>query len=201
MDFDATHKGQRGNRAKNVTRRPDDDEDETGQFLWERVKASVSPLPRRKPSGPAHKTAGPVKYQKAAPALRPRDFIDRPMVGRPSAQRVKRAKPPALPEDRSSHKKVRRGQIEAQARLDLHGKRHDEARAYLLRRLDEYAHEHIRCVLVITGRGIRDEGVLRTGLPNWMAEGVFRALVSGYAPAHTRHGGKGAWYIFLRKVL
>jgi DNA-nicking Smr family endonuclease len=179
-----------------VTHRPDDDDDETGQTLWERVKASISPLPRRKSSGPAHKTAGPVKYQKATPALRPRDFIDRLAPARP---RPKSIKPPAPPEDRSTQKKVRRGQVETQARIDLHGKRHDEARAYLLRRLEEHADEHIRCVLVITGRGIRDEGVLRTGLPNWMGERVFRALVSGYAPAHTRHGGKGAWYIFLRK--
>ncbi|MDQ7017721.1 MAG: Smr/MutS family protein [Robiginitomaculum sp.] len=181
-----------------MSRRPDDDEDETGQFLWEQVKASVSPLARRKPSGPAHKTAGPVRYQRAAPALRPRDFIDRPVMARP--RHTSAIKSPAPPEDRSSHKKVRRGQVQAQARIDLHGKRHDEARAYLLRRLEECAYEHIRCVLVITGRGIRDEGVLRTGLPNWMGEGVFRTLVSGYAPAHTRHGGKGAWYIFLRKT-
>jgi len=181
-----------------VTHRPDDDEDEAGQTLWERVKATISPLPQRKPSGPAHKTAGPVKRQKVTPALRPRDFIDRPAQARP--RRTPAIKPPAPPEDRSTHKKVRRGQVQAQARIDLHGKRHDEARAYLLRRLEEHADEHLRCVLVITGRGIRDEGVLRTGLPNWMVEGVFRALVSGYAPAHTRHGGKGAWYIFLRKT-
>ncbi|PHS25054.1 MAG: DNA mismatch repair protein MutS [Robiginitomaculum sp.] len=180
-----------------MTRPPQDDEDETGQILWERVKSTISPLPQRKPSGPAHKMAGPVKYQKAAPALRARDFIDRPAQARP--RRATAPKPPTPPEDRSTHKKVRRGQVEAQARIDLHGKRHDEARTYLLRRLEEHAHEHLRCVLVITGRGARDEGVLRTGLPNWMGEEVFRTLVSGYAPAHMRHGGKGAWYIFMRK--
>lgn len=170
---------------------PKDHDEEHG--LWRRVKDTVSPLKARKPDGPATKRTAPHRSSKSE--TRPIE----PRTARPKNAPVKQRR--ATSEDRSAHKKVRRGRIEAQAQIDLHGKTHDEARAYLLRRLEGHAGENIRTVLVITGRGMRDEGVLRTGLPIWMGEGCFRVLVSGYAPAHTRHGGKGAWYVFLRKTV
>ena len=73
-----------------------------------------------------------------------------------------------------------------------------------------------RTVLVITGKGAsaraledrrfepwdpegrRLPGVLKRAFPRWMGEGDFAAIVSGYAPAHARHGGSGAYYVMLR---
>jgi DNA-nicking Smr family endonuclease len=164
--------------------------------LWQRIKDTISPLDNRKPSGPDHKLFVPMVTPQKKPPKTRRNYKTRPLIPTTIALRQS---VPTPPENRAVHKKVRRGQIEAQASIDLHGKRYDEARAYLLRRLEDCAADRIRTVLVITGRGARDEGVLRTGLPNWISEAPFRALVSGYAPAHTRHGGKGAWYVFLRK--
>jgi DNA-nicking Smr family endonuclease len=174
------------------------DDEDPENALWQRIKNTILPLDNRKPSGPDHKLFVPmVTPQKKPPKVR-LDYRTRPLMPAP-ALISSRQSAPAPPENRAVHKKVRRGQIEAQASIDLHGKRYDEARAYLLLRLEDCAADRIRTVLVITGRGARDEGVLRTGLPNWISEAPFRALVSGYAPAHTRHGGKGAWYVFLRK--
>jgi DNA-nicking Smr family endonuclease len=42
-------------------------------------------------------------------------------------------------------------------------------------------------------------GVLRRSLPLWLAEPEFSVLVSGYASAHARHGGSGAFYVMLRQ--
>ncbi len=54
-------------------------------------------------------------------------------------------------------------------------------------------------MIVITGKGQRGEGVLRQGFLQWLELPEARALISGYAPAHAKHGGGGAWYVFLRR--
>jgi DNA-nicking Smr family endonuclease len=40
---------------------------------------------------------------------------------------------------------------------------------------------------------------LRRELPFWLEEGAFRIHVAAYQPAHPRHGGGGAFYVWLRR--
>ena len=42
-------------------------------------------------------------------------------------------------------------------------------------------------------------GVLKQMVPRWLNEKEFTALISGAGPAHRRHGGDGALYVYLRK--
>jgi DNA-nicking Smr family endonuclease len=99
----------------------------------------------------------------------------------------------------SGEKRVRRGRLEIDGRLDLHGLTQDEARAALSGFLERLSASGGRCGLVITGKGRSGgEGVLRRRLPEWLGEPGLARLVSGYAPAHARHGGDGAWYLFIR---
>ncbi len=73
-----------------------------------------------------------------------------------------------------------------------------------------------RLVLVITGKGASPfarhtlhgaehfhaperEGRLRRLLTEWLHEAEFRAHVSGFQPAHPKHGGGGAFYVKLRR--
>ncbi|MBX2854400.1 MAG: Smr/MutS family protein [Rhodobacteraceae bacterium] len=69
-----------------------------------------------------------------------------------------------------------------------------------------------RCVLVITGKGgrhrqqdehhIRDfeeVGVLKSITPEWLAAPPIGNVVVGVYPAHVKHGGAGALYVYLRK--
>ena len=118
--------------------------------------------------------------------------------------------------DRRTQQRLIRGQVEVDARIDLHGHSQAEARMALhgfLVRARERGH---RLVLVITGKGeapfarhtlhSRDvhhdpgrHGVLRRALPQWVNEAEFRDLVSGYQPAHPKHGGGGAFYVRLRR--
>ncbi len=166
---------------------------DAGQELWERVKGTVSPLKNKKGAKQTDQQTKTTieQTQQDRPPSSPRP---RAKPGRPAT-----LAPYAEPEDRSSHKTIRRGRVEAQARIDLHGKNQDEAKTHLLHRLERHYEDRLRTILVITGRGEKDQGVLRTSLPGWLKEGGFHAVVSGFAPAHTRHGGKGAWYVFLRK--
>ena len=119
--------------------------------------------------------------------------------------------------DRRTQQRLIRGQVEIDARIDLHGHSQAEARMALhgfLIRARERGH---RLVLVITGKGeapfarhtlhSRDvhhdpgrHGVLRRALPQWVNETEFRELVSGFQPAHPKHGGGGAFYVRLRRA-
>ena len=98
-------------------------------------------------------------------------------------------------------KKVRRGQIQIEYTIDLHDLTRDTAFAVLKRRL-LLAHEcRHRTVLIITGKGPNLKGVLRQNLPGWLTDPAIRGIISSTAPAHTKHGGTGAVYVFLKRRL
>jgi len=112
---------------------------------------------------------------------------------------------------------VRRGQVEVEARLDLHGMTTVHARHALLGFLQRCRTAGMRTVLVITGKGAGaralDErrhrpwdpeeralpGILRRSFTSWMRDPDMAQLVSGYAEAARRHGGSGAFYVMLRQ--
>jgi DNA-nicking Smr family endonuclease len=118
-----------------------------------------------------------------------------------AAEQRKPIKPPAtqgLP-NREGERKVRRGQMAITGTLDLHGHTQSSAEAALLGFLRQHQAARSACVLVITGKGKRGEGVLRQRFLQWLSRDDVRALVSSYAGAHQKHGGSGAFYVFLRK--
>ena len=42
-------------------------------------------------------------------------------------------------------------------------------------------------------------GVLRAMVPQWLAEPPLREMVANLEPAHDRHGGGGAYYVFVKR--
>jgi DNA-nicking Smr family endonuclease len=54
-------------------------------------------------------------------------------------------------------------------------------------------------VLVITGKGMLGDGILRRRVPEWLAEAPVRAIVAGLSPAERHHGGEGALYVALKR--
>ncbi|HPF22745.1 MAG TPA: Smr/MutS family protein [Hyphomonas sp.] len=116
----------------------------------------------------------------------------------PEKPAAKPAKEPAVPQNRANEKRVRRGKLELAGRFDLHGHTQLSAEAALADFLARKQAEGARCVLVITGKGKGGEGVLRRNFLRWLEMPAARVLVSGYSEAHPRHGGSGAFYVFLR---
>jgi len=59
----------------------------------------------------------------------------------------------------------------------------------------------LRCVLIITGRGLGPSGpgVLRSVVPRWLEEAELRQKILAMAPAQPRDGGAGAFYLLLRR--
>jgi len=124
--------------------------------------------------------------------------------GRPSIAPLSRPDSPAGapkngPQNRQNEKSVRRGKQVVSASLDLHGHTQDSAWRALPQFLANEQARGSKCVIIITGKGKLGEGVLRRNFLHWLDMPEARALVTGYAPAHARHGGGGAWYVFLKK--
>jgi DNA-nicking Smr family endonuclease len=105
------------------------------------------------------------------------------------------------PIERPVQKKIAKGRLELEARIDLHGLVQSEAHAMLLSFL-VHAHERgLRHVLVITGKGssMGSEGALKRAVPLWFSKAEFRFLISGYESASRNHGGEGALYVRLAR--
>ena len=115
--------------------------------------------------------------------------------------------PPLAPLERKLKQKLSRGRTTADAAIDLHGLRQDEALSALRRFLLAAQRDGLKVVLVVTGKGGRSTsgfgeetiGVLRRAVPLWLAMPDFRALVVGYEEAARPHGGSGALYVRLRR--
>ena len=106
--------------------------------------------------------------------------------------------------------KLKRGELRPAARIDLHGMTEAAAHAALLSFLAGAQARGARLALVVTGVGNPaphqgaawlkpPHGVLKEMVPRWLKEKEFAALAMGTAPAHRRHGGHGALYVYLRK--
>jgi DNA-nicking Smr family endonuclease len=91
---------------------------------------------------------------------------------------------------------LRRGRIEPEGKIDLHGMTHDAAYRALIGFLTRARSDDKRVVLVVTGKG----GVLREAMPLWLGQTELAPLVSGVSEAHIKHGGSGAFYVSLRRT-
>jgi len=111
--------------------------------------------------------------------------------------------------DRKVHGKVKRGKLEPEARLDLHGLTLARAHPRLVQFILNAQLDGKRLVLVITGKGKdRDDGgpipmprgVLRHQVPDWLSMPPCSNAVLQVVPAHLKHGGQGAYYVYLKRL-
>lgn len=166
--------------------------------LWHHVVRDAQPL---RPDGAAPAVPPPAPSAPLARSAPPAAAIPVPQpvpAARPS-RRLDPAGPVDL--DRRSWLKLRRGLYPIGARLDLHGLTQAEAHDRLVAFLAGAQGRGSRCVLVITGRGVRHGGTLRAMTPRWLDEPPNRQRVLAYAPAQLNHGGDGALYVLLRRRL
>jgi DNA-nicking Smr family endonuclease len=150
---------------------------------------------------PAHGRAAPPAEAEPAPAIAaaPPAAAQKPAPASPPRPVPKRA--PTAPEtiEPGRKRRIARGRDPIEQRLDLHGYDQDRARAVLHAFLGRAHEGGARAVLVITGKGVQGDGVLRRRVPEWLAEPPSRALVAGVSQAERRHGGEGALYIALKR--
>jgi DNA-nicking Smr family endonuclease len=178
--------------------------------VWGMVAATVHPLPGRatavqaetqepSPSPPGEgqtakrsgwgsraqaASAQPGPHTPARPGLRP---VHPPLEGRERDI-----------EPRRRHR-IAKSRDPLGARLDLHGLDQARARAVLEAFLARAWDEGWRAVLVITGKGVQGDGILRRSAPEWLAAPHLAHIVAGVSEAHRRHGGEGALYVALKR--
>jgi DNA-nicking Smr family endonuclease len=184
--------------------------------LWEVIAARTQPLhPRRKAATPRpEETAPPPKVPQPAPKPPIAPFALGEKAGTPPRPHdlarpisaALAAAPVAM--DHKAHRKLVRGKLHPEARIDLHGMTLADAHPALMRFVADAHARGLRLVLVITGKGkLRDDhapmpsriGALRHEVPHWLGSGALRPLVLQVTEAHRSHGGSGAYYVYLRR--
>lgn len=163
--------------------------------LWERVKRTTKPLHSNRASLEFKAEMGEMNV------ARPEQIRGVPRIIRPYAPEpvltVSLAPKPSLL-DQSVTRKIAKGRTGLEGRIDLHGMTQAEAHSRLFRFLESAYQQGKRTILVITGKGVRGEGILRQAVPRWLSEPEFRKYANGYHEAHVTHGGGGALYVRLR---
>lgn len=179
--------------------------------LWDEVAKSARPMRPDRPQ-----TAQEAIAPKPAPD---RAKIDRFDLGERSQTRLPdHSIAPKIEEeiarapvsmDRKRFTQMKRGKMRPEARIDLHGLTLAHAHPVLMRFILESVAEGRRLVLVITGKGRTRQndgpiperhGVLRHQVPHWLHTPPLKAHVLQISEAHVKHGGLGAYYVYLRRA-
>ncbi len=196
-------------------------------YLWGEIARLITPLrakakPRAKPGdGPAPAAPPPKAVAKPAhkipaakPAVKPpaKRVVLKPSPPPAPVAAPLAAPPPLAPGlERRVRLAFRRGALQVDARIDLHGMYQAQAHGALtgfLMRARAAGHTH---VLVVTGKGgmgrggmdfddaFSERGVLRRSVPHWLRAPELRGIVLGFEEAARHHGGAGALYVRLRR--
>lgn len=162
---------------------------------WAKVAATVRPIGPKEASLPDFRAALEEGIAERA--------VPKPekKVAAPPAPKLAAPSLPAPLANRGREKQVRRGKLDIAAHFDLHGHTQISAARALPAFLSAQQATGARCVMVITGKGRAGQGVLRRNFLLWLDTAEARRLVSGYAEAHPKHGGSGAFYVFIRRAV
>ncbi len=179
--------------------RPEEEE------LWKAVARTAKPMHapifRRKIT--EAEVPLPAAKLPSAPRIAPFRMGERPATPQPQV-----APPSGLNMDAKAFGKMTRGKLVPEARIDLHGMTLDVAHPELIRFILNAHANGLRLVLVITGKGKpgvdtgpipRRTGILRQQVPHWLRQNPCAPAILQVTEAHLRHGGSGAFYVYLRR--
>lgn len=191
--------------------------------LWRRVQRTAAPLRKDAPkrgAGAGSRRQGAADPPAPDPAGAPPPAADLSQLsigGKAARETPAHRTHPPLSErlarqqirmDSKAYGRMRRGKLDVEGRIDLHGMKLAEAHPRLIAFVTSSHAAGRRLVLVITGKG-RDadggdpvpmrRGILRRQVPHWLAAPPLRGLVLQVSEAHRRHGGSGAFYVYLRR--
>jgi len=179
---------------------PEDEE------VWRAVTRTLKPIKKAR-----------ARMREAAHVVEPAP----PVIDPPAPRRAVHAPPPA-PASRTApaltrmqpievkiKRRLARGRMDADMKIDLHGMRQAEAHAALRAFVFRARAEGARIVVVVTGkgRGSADPdtrapigGVLQRMARHWLAAPELRDCVIGFEEADAAHGGAGALYVRIRRA-
>jgi DNA-nicking Smr family endonuclease len=148
-----------------------------------KVMPAAKPPPARPPAAsPASEPLGPYAERDHAPPVEAEEFLQFARSG--IQHRVM--------------KQLKRGDIPTEAELDLHGLRITQAGQQLHQFLQTAQAYHLRCVLVVHGKGSRSQAGtprIKTQVNAWLRDSP---NVLAFCSAQARQGGTGALYVLLK---
>lgn len=171
--------------------------------LWEAVKATATPVVRDTVFRDS--LAGSTD---AVPPLKPKAKAKKATARAPG--RVPDADLPApkpLPAralghgcapgvDKRTAERLKKGRMDIQGRLDLHGMSRDAAHRATIDFVTGARMAGKRCVLIVTGKG---KGILQADLPHWLNLPPVRQHILSFSHARPQDGGTGAVYVLLKR--
>lgn len=181
--------------------------------LWQAVARTATPALKPRKIAPEVKPAPKSPLVKSPKAVQP--FT----IGSSARQGETRDMAPTLADhlasapvkmDSKSFKHMRRGKLKPEGRIDLHGMTVAQAHPALNSFILSAHGAGKRLVLVITGKGGRRMqegsfapermGALKRQVPHWLTQAPLNGVVMQVSEAHLRHGGSGAYYVYLRRA-
>jgi len=180
--------------------------------LWRRVADSTEKL------HPEKRDSAPVARPKPTPVKHPKPHLQPFRVGEKAPQTrdghdvlpgisERLAKSP-LHMDKKAFTRMKRGKLLPEDKIDLHGMTLDQAHPALVSFILSAHAAQMRLVLVITGKGKSShdhgpipqrKGVLKHQVPQWLSMPPLSQAVLQVSEAHLKHGGTGAYYVYLRR--
>ncbi len=110
------------------------------------------------------------------------------------------------------NKELKRGKINIDRRIDLHGYNLVEAYEKFITEVKKNYNKNKRCILFITGKGVHKKteneqdksqklfyGKIKNSIINWINEDDLKKYILTYQDAGFEHGGDGAIFVYLRK--
>ncbi|MFU8778200.1 MAG: Smr/MutS family protein [Roseovarius sp.] len=184
--------------------------------LWQQVARTAQRIrPETPPRVPAPVAEPMIRNPRSAPPTpRIEDFqIGQRAAGTPPVHDVlpglsERVATVPVQMDKKAFHRMKRGKLVPEAKIDLHGMTMDRAHPALTGFILRSHAAGLRLVLVVTGKGKdRDtggpipvrHGVLRHNVPQWLRMQPLGPLVLQITEAHLKHGGGGAYYVYLRR--
>ena len=191
-----------GHNGKNTPLNPTERHDED-KILWEKVTQSVRRInPQSAFQSPKQRGASKIGPLKSSWTSRTKSV----QTGRPKAK--------TLPDktmladfrlgetsgiDKTSARRMQRGQVPIEDRLDLHGLSQEDARKEVRTFIGSAVQNNLRHVLIITGKGRDGHGILREKVPEWLKDAPLCYHLNAISYAQPKDGGKGALYIRLKR--
>lgn len=192
--------------------------------LWERVKKTATPLENKNalftallgttgdnsavnplaPVNPELQTRLEQKFGQTLynSARHKKSRIVKPFSPTPSnapAYTITSGQPQNHQLDQKTVRKISKGRVGIDGRVDLHGMTQLQAHGRLFGAIENAWTNNKRIILVITGKGLAGEGILRQSVPRWLDEPEFRMMISGISEASPAHGGSGALYVRIKR--
>ena len=109
------------------------------------------------------------------------------------------------------NKKLKRGKISIDKKIDFHGYSLLEAEEIFSQTIKDCYINNLRCILFVTGKGILKKnedtssevklyyGKIRNSFINWTKKEETQKLILSVEQANLEHGADGAFYVYLRK--